>query len=569
MDERKKKVKAALFLIIPVILIAMIIIFTKQVMPSKERIDLKDYYKVKENEVLLVMQDEISKSKGLYIDNMAYIDYDTVKNVFDKRFYFDANENLLIYTNATEVMKAEVGSKEYYIKKSKTDVNYQIVKVIDEKAYIAVDYIELFSNVEADFYESPNRLVFTYKWDGKYESSIVKKKTQLREDPDIKSAIIYDLKEKDEVVYLKESEEESSKKFSKVITKDGVIGFVLKSRLKEAAPLVLVSDYKEPVYPSITKDYMINLVWHQVTNQDANNNLLNLLDATKGVTTLSPTWFSIANNNGDINSLASETYVNRAHSAGVEVWALCNDFDKTNVDTFELLSRTSKREKLANALIAEAIRYNLDGINIDFENIGTKTAEHFIQFIRELAIKCRSNEIVLSIDNYAPGYTAHYDRKEQGIVADYVITMAYDEFHGGSDVSGPVASIGYVKDAITNTLKEVPAEKMIIGIPFYTRLWKEVTEGEEVKVSSEAYAMTRGANVLKDNGVTVTWDEATGYNYGEFKADGAKYRMWLEDAKSIELKLKAITEAKVAGVAGWKLNLESSDIWDVIIKYVN
>lgn len=568
MNKSTNKMRAAVFLIVPVILILVIFTIVKHFMPSKERIELTDYYPIEKNEVLLVLQDKVAETKGLYIDNTAYVDYDTVVSHFNKRFYWDENENIMLYTTASQVIKAEVGSKAYYVNKSKTEVDYQIIKVIDDVAYIAVDYIELFSNVTSEWYQNPNRLVFIYQWDKKEQASTVKKDTVIRENATIKSSIVCDVKKGDELLYVSE-DEESMKNFQKVVTKDGVIGYVLQKRLKEAYDVVRESTFEEEKYPSISKDYKINMVWHQVTNQDANNSLLNLLDATKGVTTISPTWFSLADNNGTITSLASETYVNRAHGAGVEVWALCDDFNTENVSTYELLSYTSRREKLENELIASAIKYNLDGLNIDFEHIGSKTATHFIQFIRELSVKCRSNGIVLSIDNYAPGYTGYYDREEQGIVADYVVTMAYDEHTSGSEESGSVSSIGYFTDAITNTLKEVPAEKTIIGIPFYTRLWKEVTDGEQVNITSEAYGMTNGANVLKDYEVKPSWDKTTGQNYGEFEANGANYRMWLEDAKSIEVKMEAVDKAEVAGIAGWKLGLESSDVWDVIIKYVN
>ncbi|MEG1992241.1 MAG: glycosyl hydrolase family 18 protein, partial [Acetivibrio sp.] len=521
MEEQKKKIKVMIFLIVPVIVIILIAIMTKKFMPSKERMKLTEYYPVEDNEILLIMQDKLYEKKGLYIDGKAYIDYETVTKLFNKRFYFDANENILIYTTATEVMKAEVGEKKYYINKSKTNTEYPIVKIVGETTYIAVDYVAMFSNIKTTFYENPNRMVFSYDYEKKYSASTVKKDTQLRKEPGIKSAILKDLKEGDFLVYLKQEKEDKKKaaSFIQVITEDGVIGFVKKNRLKEAKPFQYTSDYKEEVYPSISKDYKINLVWHQVTNQQANDYLLNLLDATKGVTTVSPTWFSLANNKGEITSLASETYVNRAHSIGVEVWALCDDFDTKNVNTYELLSYTSRREKLANELIASAIKYNLDGLNLDFEKISSKAAPHFIQFVRELSVKCRSNGIVLSIDNYSPGYTDYYDRKEQGILADYVITMAYDEHAGGSKESGSVSSIGYFTDAIKNTLKEVPPEKTIIGIPFYTRLWKEVMEGEQITVSSEAYGMTKGKNVLIDHGVTPYWDKTAGQNYGEYEED--------------------------------------------------
>lgn len=569
--RRPEKQNPLIFIIAAIILVVIAYILVRLYMPSREVKKLTDYYPVEDGQVLLIMEDSVYERKGLFIDGHIYIDYETAKTFFNKRFYWDANENLMIYTTATQLIKASVGSKEFYINKSKDSVDYQIVKTEGDQVYIAVDFIEKYSALEFRYYENPNRVVFTYRWDEKFQSSEVKKSTSLREEGSIKSPIVAELEKGSKIRYLEMTEEEKKKAkgFVKAITVDGVIGYVQEKRLSKAEEIKNTTDYEEPSYPSITKEKPINLVWHQVTNQDANNGLLNLLDATKGVTVISPTWFAVSSTEGTITSLASETYVSRAHSAGVEVWALCNDFDTENVNISKLLSHTSRREKLENSLIAEAIKFNLDGINIDFERIPEAAGEDFIQFIRELSIKCRSNGIVLSIDNYAPGYTAHYDRREQGIVADYVITMAYDEHYAGSKESGSVASIGYVEDAITNTLKEVPPEKAIIAIPFYTRLWKETKEDGETKISSEAYSMTNAANLMSDHEVTPKWDKETGQYYGEYEEGDALFRMWMEEDKSIELKMKAIKEAKVAGVAAWKLGLEKASVWDVILKYVN
>lgn len=568
MENTRKKIKAVIFIVVPIIVIAAVVLLVKKYMPSREVVDLEARYPLEEGEVLLVMQDEISEVKGRTFNQEIYIDLDTVVSFFNKRFYFDEKENLLIYTTPTETIKAEVGSSDYFINKSKKSFQTPIVKVEGGKVYIAVSYVEQFSPLETTLFEKPNRLVCKYKFNQEYRYASIKKETKLRTGKSIKKPILKELQKDDEVTILSKKKAESDK-FLKVITGDGIIGYVERKRLSGIESRTETTDYEEPVYASISKDYKINLVFHQTFNQDANNNLLNLLDTTKGVTTLVPTWFSIANNSGEITSIASDTYVTRAHNAGLEVWGLCDDFDKDNVDMGELLSRTSTREKLENELIAAAIKHELDGINIDFERITESVGKDFIQFIRELSIKCRSNGIVLSIDNYPPAYTAYYDREEQGIVADYVITMAYDEYNGASKESGPVSSVNYVKDAIANTLKEVPKEKMIMAIPFYTRLWKEVKSGESVEVTSTAYGMQSGLNVLTDHGVTPVWDDAVGMKYGEFEADQALYRMWVEDEESIEFKMKAISEADTAGVAGWKLGLESPGIWDIIIKYVN
>jgi spore germination protein YaaH len=567
MDKKTKQAVIGAGIVLAIIIIVIAVFLIKLFTPSDKVMELSEYYKIKEEEVLVILQDEIYEQKGLLSDGVVYLDYETIVEKFNQRFYWDANENILIYTTPTEIIRTEVGSKEYLINKSKKELDYEIVKTDGDQAYVALDFVALYSDMRYEFYEAPNRIVVQYKW-GDYLFSTVKKATQLRYEPDIKSDILVELKPEDLLTYI-DTSEVVKKGFRKVITVDGIIGYVKTKYISESFYDAVESDYQEPEYTSITKDETINLVWHQVTNTDANNGLMSLLEKTKGVTTISPTWYKVNSNEGTISSLASETYIERAHSLGIEVWALVDDFDP-NIDMLEVLSYTSRREKLTNELIASAIKYNLDGINVDFERITLENGKNFIQFIRELSVKCRNNGIVLSIDNYVPKeYSAYYNITEQGIVADYVIIMAYDEHHGGSDVSGSVASINFVKEGIEDTLEMVSGDKVIIGIPFYTRLWKETPENGSVKVTSDAYAMSYGEELLRNNGVEPVWDEAAGQYYGEYEKDGSLYKIWLEEEESIEAKLKLIDQAEVAGIAGWKLGLEKESIWNIIIKYVN
>ena len=291
--------------------------------------------------------------------------------------------------------------------------------------------------------------------------------------------------------------------------------------------------------------------------------------ATKGVNVVAPTWFETSDNDGNVTSLASDSYVQTAHQAGVQVWALCSDFGP-KMKIGKVLGTTSKRQKLVKNLIAEAIRYDLDGINIDFENVKKDSGEDFIQFVRELGIMCRNNGVVLSIDNYPPagGISAYYNRKEQAEVADYVITMSYDEHYAGSKEAGPVSSISYVTNSIQEVGEEVPAEQMVIALPFYSRHWKEKTKGGKAKLSSEACSMKGAQTVLKDSGKKATWDDATGMNYVEYTESGTVHKIWIEDAKSLELKMKAVSDANLGGVAFWKLGLEDASVWNMIEKYV-
>ena len=311
----------------------------------------------------------------------------------------------------------------------------------------------------------------------------------------------------------------------------------------------------------------VNLVWHQVTNRTANNTLQDLISVTKGVNVVAPTWFKTIDNAGNISSIADYTYMERAHAAGLQVWGLCDDFDP-GMKIGKVLSATSRRQRLAKNLMAEAIKYNLDGINIDFENVRQENGEDFVQFIRELGIMCRNNGIVLSIDNYPPAsYSQYYNRTEQANVADYVITMAYDEYYSGSEEAGPVSSLKYVKDSVKNTIDQVPAEQVIIALPFYSRLWKETTKNGSAELSSEACSMRYASEIASGQGTGTVWDEEAGLDYIEYKSGGSLYKMWVENPKSLDLKMKAVTSGQAAGMAFWKLGMELPEVWDTVAKY--
>ena len=188
------------------------------------------------------------------------------------------------------------------------------------------------------------------------------------------------------------------------------------------------------------------------------------------------------------------------------------------------------------------------------------------------------------MDNYVPkGYNMQYDRKEQGIVADYVVIMGYDEHFSGSPEAGSVSSYNFVKEGIEETLKEVPAEKIISGIPFFTRLWEETPKTDEelkeqegtdqaeytMNVTSQALDMASAQAKVAEAGAEITWDEETQQNYATWTVENTTYEIWLEDEQSIEPKLKLMKDNKLAGTAAWALGQESSEVWNLILKYVN
>ncbi len=400
------------------------------------------------------------------------------------------------------------------------------------------------------------------EWDRRQTASVTKD-TQVRYQGGIKSDILTDVSAGDQVIILEEMET-----WTKVKTQDSVIGYVENKRLGEKTEEepVPVTDYVEPEYPSNTRDYKINLGWHVIGGVGGNDTLEETVAKTKGLNVISPTWFTLTGNEGEFSSFATTSYVERAHEMGLEVWALVGNVDSVDVDLYTVLSKTSNRRRLILQLLAAVREYNLDGLNIDFENVSLDAGEPFIQFIRELSIPCRKYGIVLSVDNYVPmNHTDHYDRAEQGVVADYVIIMGYDEHYNGSDEAGSVASINFVESGIKNTVAEVPKEKVINALPFYTRIWETGADG----ISSQAVGMEMAQTYVSDHGIATRWDEVTCQNYGEFQDGDRLCQVWLEDAESITVKLNIMEKYEIAGVAAWRLGFETADIWDVIEEYMN
>lgn len=562
MDKKIKLVSAVVVVIIIGLMTAFLIY---KFSPSKEVMELSEYYNLtSEEEMAVILQDTISDEKGLYSDGIPYISYSMVKELFNKKFYWDANEHIMILTRPQEIIKIQPDTAEITVNKGSVAKEYVVVKMHNDVPYIAMPYVQEMSDITYKTYELPNRIVIKYKWGINELAATVKKKTVIRLEDSIKSKILAEISPGDEVICV-DTGETISRGFSKIISEDGIIGYVKTKKLNESSYRTTESSFVKPEYVHITKDYDICMAWHQVTNASANGGLLNLLNSTKGVNTISPTWFSIKDNKGNISSLADETYVQRAHNAGVEVWGLCNDFSK-EIDIAVVLSNTASRERLENKLLSMAIEYNLDGLNIDFENIKEESGEDFIQFVREMAVKCSNNGIVLSINDYVPvSYREYYNYEEQGEVADYVVIMAYDEHYSGSEEAGSVSSIGFVNDAVSKITGMVSEERVIMALPFYTRLWKLSNEG----LTSAAYSMSGAQSILDDRGMKPSWDTATGQYYAEYQEGGATFQIWLEEEKSIEEKLKAVTQSGVHNVSFWRLGFEKTEVWNTVANYIN
>lgn len=560
----KKKILPVLVVMCLIVLVAVFGVASfiiKKYTPSREKMDSAEYFQLTStDEAALIVDHVLSEEKVKIIDGRYYIEDTAVGKYINSRFYWDEQQQVMLYTLPEEMFQIVPESQTYSTMDGTQQMDYIILRSVGDSYYLDLEFIKEYSQMEYTIYENPARVVVRTEWE---EEQVVtaSSKSVIRQKGGIKSIIVDEI-EKGEQLYL----EEEMENWSRVSTADGYTGYIQKDDISEAET-VLTACTSEPIeYTSIRKDYKINMAWHQVTSMAGNEALSSILSNTQGLNTISPTWFSVISNDGTISSLASADYVVQAHQAGLEVWALIDNFN-TETDTLTFLSSTQARTNIINQLMAQADAVGLDGINLDFENISEEEAPHYLQFIRELSIACRLRGLVFSIDNPVPmPYTQHYDREEQGIVADYVIVMGYDEHYAGSSEAGSVASLEFVENGITETLKEVPAEKVINAIPFYTRVWIEPYGGGNL--SSEVLGMDGAANYIAENGMDVYWDSQTGQNIAMLEGTDAYYTIWVEDEQSVEEKMKLVQKYNLAGVSAWKLGFERASVWPVISQYL-
>ncbi len=577
-NKAVKKQSVPYIFVAIVIIIAIIVIvvgnYIDKHTPSKKMVsnnELMDIYGFnndsqidKDKQAAIILSNQLIENRALVEDGVVYLEYHFVKSALNDKFYWDNHENILLYTLPKDIVKTTVGSNTYEVTKTQNQVDYQIVKTDGSNVYIAMEFVQLYTDMESSYYENPSRVVINHDWNTEIETATAGKSVKLRKSPKIKAEILYSLKDKSEVTIT-----ETKGKWSYVYTKDGHFGYVENSSLKNKGKKTLTSTFVQPEYTSNQMSGKVNLSWQVVTNNSANNQLVGLVTSANGLNVVAPQWYRLSDNEGNMTSFADANYVSIAHRMGLKVWAVVDD-QSENSDNANVFPYTSKREKLINQLIADAIQYNIDGINVDFEYIKPENADDYIQFIRELSVKCRINGIILSVDNKVPeASNEYYNLKAQGEVVDYVVIMGYDEHWGTDSGAGSVASLSWITDGIAKTVADVDSSKVVLAIPFYTRFWIEDASGNLTDV--QTVDMVTALSTVNRWNVESAWLDDCGQNYAEYTddAEGKTYRVWLEDAASIEKKLGLIGQYNLGGVASWRLGFESNDIWNIIIKYVN
>ena len=544
--QTKKQQKPVVIVCILILVLAAVGVgtyFIKKYIPTKERMDLTEYYgQTGEDEMTVILGTDIMETKAVTSGDRVYLPLDMVNTYLNQRYYWDSANQQILYATPSELQyypASESGDSEVWLKAG--------------SVYLNLDFVKKFTDLDAYVYDNPSRIAIQHQFTS-VNTATVKKDTSIRYRGGIKSPILTDVSEGTTLIYM-----EALENWVQVATMDGYIGYIQKDKLSDMEKKDFERDFQKEEYTYITMEDKVNLSWHQVTTQEANAYLADSIANISGVNVISPTWFYIQDTAGNIGNIASADYVSLAHEKGLKVWGLIDNFT-ADVSTTETLSQLASRQNIIQQLVQTALSVGLDGINVDFESLSEDAGPHFLEFLRELSIECHKNNLVVSVDNPVPeDFTSHYDRKEQGLVVDYVIIMGYDEHYVGSD-AGSVASLPWVEQGVQDTIAEVTSERTILAIPFYTRLWK-TTGGA---VTSEAIGMDEAQNVLSTNGVEVVWDGSVGQNYATFEQDNSTYQIWLEDAQSIAEKVKLIQKYNLAGVAQWKLGFENSSIWQTI-----
>ena len=543
----KKRINPVVVVCILIAIVAVLGFVTTLILrqiPTRKKMDLTEYYgQTGDSEAVLIVGTQILEQRAVMSGDQPYLPIDVVNTYLNQRYYWDEEGQQILYATPSELVytpaSAEAGG-EVWLK--------------DGTAYLSLDFIKRYTDMDTYVYQQPNRVAIQKDFSG-VNAVTVKKDTYVRYRGGIKSEVLTKVNKGDTLILMEELEN-----WDQVATWDGYIGYIEKKSISEVQTLNLDRAAVGEEYTYLTMDQPINMVWHQVMSTDANAGLADSIQNMTGVNVISPTWFYVSDNSGNIVNNATEDYVSLAHERGLKVWGLVDNFTQ-DISTYEVLSRTSSRQNLITQLVSAAVNAGIDGINVDFEQLSEDVGMHFLEFLRELSIECHKNNLVLSVDNPVPeDFTSHYDRAEQGRVVDYVIIMGYDEHYVGSEEAGSVASLPWVEQGVIDTIAEVPAQRVINAVPFYTRLWKT----EAGSLSSEAIGMDTAQEVVNTNNAQVYWDSDVSQNYGSFEKEGCTYQIWIEDSQSIAAKVQLVPKYNLAGVAAWKLGFENSGIWQVI-----
>jgi len=491
--------------------------------------------------------------------NLIYLSLDILKTDLNINLDYDSDDKVAIITTDDKVIRFY--GKDSKVKINNAEKNIKQMIFVDEKPMIPINEIEKFIHIESKFIEESNTVMIRNLYRIQIVAEAVRDNIKVKDEKSLWAKNKDTLMDGEKVYIIKKGT-----KWIEILTDKGIKGYIKINEVKNSKEIVGKEKIINlPIWkPEKGKVF---LTWEHVYSKNPDTDEIGKMS---GVNIVSPTWISLKNSSGELKNNISEEYIEWARNRGYKIWVLfSNSFDPDL--THEFLNNSLAREKVIEDLLRMIKENDMDGVNIDFENVYLKDKEKLVQFVRELTPVFHENGLVVSMDVTVKGgsenWSLFYDRKALGEVVDYMAVMTYDEHWASSPVSGSVASLDWVERGIKGVLEEVPAEKLLLGIPFYTRVWIETPSTKEVNkmdVRSKAITMETVNEILKKKNITKLWDEKSGQYYVVYIEDNKLHKIWVEDSKSIRLKAQLVNKYGLAGVATWRRGFETDDIWDTI-----
>lgn len=553
-----------------------IILHLRAERPNTAMVDLTEYLEIPDGEIATYVNNERIPSPIICENGVYYITKNFVDENLTNKFYFDCTLGSILYTTATELCEVKIDSDVFFRNQEPTVYDHKLAIRKGDTIYLSLSFV-----FETDAYgygyyvdEDPVRV---HIFEGNLEQECITwaeglSAVNIRVANTIHAALVtsFDPQEDESFWYIS-GKDLAKSGWTFVHCTDGRYGYVQNDEIDKTDGTKFVKNVREATpYPALLKDYDVLLGWQGVYSMYDNDVVSRLVDNAPTMNTISPTWYMVSDNDGNVSSFASQAYVDYVHGRGLEIWPLISDFNFAYNDDMNetlFLSSFEARSHLISVMMAEAANFGYDGWNIDFEHVPSECGPDFIQFIRELSIACRKAGLVLSVDNYVPrSWRMQYMREDQGECIDYYIVMGYDEHWQGCEEAGSTASIGFVKEGLDSTLLEVPANKVLMGVPFFTRLWKNTMTDDGPELTSTHSGMAQSETYVETLGLTKEWDESIGQYVAKGTVDGVYYSIWIENLDSMRVRLKAIRERNIAGIAAWALGFEMPETWYILEK---
>ena len=528
--------------------------------PNQEVVPAFDYEKLN-----LVIGDEIINQE-IYIEyNEILLPMKVIKEYFDPNIWWDDNLNKVTITTKDKLIRMRTDDLEAFVNQEPVTLNIPVTEKKGE-IYIPIEFLSDLYDLNINYFEDKNVVLIDYDvemWESAQIIYTEEKEVPIRKKPSIHSPILEKIKANNENNILRVFQ--TYEKWYKVRTSYGIVGYVQKKYVYTS----WIYDREKKSFNSKAnwkpEEGKINLVWEMMFENRPDLDKINI----KGVDVISPTWFQVIDEEGGLINRSYSGFVEWSHEKNIKVWALIsNDFGDPDM-TKKILNNSDARDNIIRQVLAYVSLYNLDGINIDFENIYKIDKDAFTQFVREITPLLKEQGLIVSVDVTIPdgsdNWSKCYDREALGKIVDYVCVMTYDQHWSTSPKAGSVAGMEWVENNIIKMVDLVPREKLLLGCPLYTYLWEVETYGSGEKVvSSRALSMENAKQKVKDNNAKVIWDEKNGQFYTEYKKEDKKYKIWIEDVNSMNLRTALIHKYGLAGAALWKRSDAVPEIWDLM-----